>query len=108
MARWPFQYTNINGIPAIKSRRVTVGDSDVTYSFRPDWDKNPFRGLLLIYLVDLPEGTTNTLPVQFSMAGTTVPLTLPGGEQATVAAIPNPGIFLVFYDRVDNILQLIQ
>lgn len=107
MARFPFQYSNINGIPRIKSRRVTVGTASVDYSFRPDWDRNPFSGLLLVYLVDLPEGTTETLPVTFNMAGSTVSVTLAGGESATVADLPNPGVFLVFYDRVDNILQLI-
>lgn len=107
MARFPFQYSNINGIPNIKSRKVTVGTETVDFGFNPDWDRNPFRGLLLVYLVDLPEGTTTTLPVRFIMAGNTVNLTLAGGENATVADVPNPGVFLVFYDRVDNILQLI-
>ena len=107
MAQFPYQYSNINGIPNIKSRRVTVGTETVDFGFNPDWDKNPFRGLLLVYLTDLPEGTTTTLPVRFVMAGNTVNLTLAGGENATVADVPNPGVFLVFYDRIDNILQLI-
>lgn len=107
MAKFPAQYSNINGIPNIKSRRVTVGTETVDFGFNPDWDRNPFRGLLLVYLVDLPSGTTDTLPVRFVMAGNTVNLTLAGGANATVADVPNPGIFLVFYDRVDNILQLI-
>ena len=59
------------------------------------------------YLTDLPEGTTETLPVRFVMAGNTVNVTLAGGANATVANFPNPGVFLVFYDRIDNILQLI-
>lgn len=107
MARFPQQYSNINGLPNIKSRKVTVGTETVDFGFNPDWDRNPFRGLLLVYLVDLPEGTTDTLPVRFVMAGNTVNLTLAGGDNATVADVPNPGVFLVFYDRIDNILQLI-
>lgn len=107
MAKFPYQYSNINGIPKLKSRKVTVGTTSVDYVFRPDWDRNPFSGLLLIYLVDLPEGTTDTLPVTFNMAGNTMSVTLAGGESATVADLPNPGVFLVFYDRIDNILQLI-
>ncbi len=107
MARFPQQYSNINGIPCLKSRNVTVGTESVNYTFNPDWDKNPFRGLLLVYLVDLPTGTTDTLPVTLTMAGNTANLTLPGGTNATVADVANPGIFLVFYDRFDNILQLI-
>ena len=107
MARFPFQYSNINGIPRIKSRRVTVGTETVDYGFRPDWYSNAFSGVLLIYLTDLPAGTTDTLPVRFIMAGNTMNVTLAGGANATVADLPNPGVFLVFYDRVDNILQLL-
>lgn len=107
MARFPFQYSNINGIPRIRSRKVTVSTDTVDYGFNPDWDRNPFSGLLLVYLTDLPEGTTETLPVRFIMAGNTQNVTLAGGANATVANFPNPGVFLVFYDRVDNILQLI-
>ena len=108
MAFFPRQYSNINGLPNIKSRKVTVTTDTVNFMFNPDWDRNPFRGLVLVYLVDLPEGTTETLPVTFTMAGNTMNLTLPGGENATVADVPNPGVFLVFYDRIDNMLQLIQ
>ena len=106
MARFPQQYSNINGIPRIKARGVTVGEF-VDYRFNPDWDRNPFSGLLLVYLTDLPSDTTTTLPVRFIMAGNTTVVTLAGGDSATVADLPNPGIFLVFYDRIDNILQLI-
>lgn len=107
MARFPYQYSNINGIPRIKSRKVTVNADSVDYGFAPDWDRNPFSGLLLVYLTDLPEATTTTLPVRFNMAGNTVNVTVAGGENATVADLPNPGVFLVFYDRIDNILQLV-
>jgi hypothetical protein len=107
MARFPYQYSNINGLPRIRSRKVTVGTETVDYGFRPDWDLNAFSGLLLVYLTDLPEGTTETLPVRFIMAGNTQNVTLAGGTNATVANFPNPGVFLVFYDRIDNILQLI-
>ena len=99
MAKFPYQYSNINGIPRIKARRVTVGTETVDYGFRPDWDLNAFSGLLLVY--------TETLPVRFIMAGNTQNVTLAGGTNATVANFPNPGVFLVFYDRIDNILQLI-
>lgn len=107
MAKFPQQYSNINGIPRLKSRKVTVNTDTVDYGFNPDWDRNAFSGLLLIYLTDLPTGTTDTLPVRFVMAGNTQQVTLAGGANATVADLPNPGVFLVFYDRVDNILQVI-
>ena len=108
MARWPFQYTNINGIPAIQSRAVKVTADAVNFQFRPDWDRNPFRGLILVYLADaIPEGTTTTLPVTFTMAGNTQNVTLAGGDNWTVADVPGTGVYLFYYDRISNILQKI-
>lgn len=108
MARWPFQYTNINGIPAIKSRGVKVTADAVTFNFIPDWDRNPYRGLLLINIADeIPEGTTTTLPILFTMAGFNGNVTTAGGENLTVADFSGTGVYLVFYDRLTNVLQLI-
>lgn len=108
MARWPFQYTNINGIPAIQSRGVKVTSDAVTFSFRPDWDRNPFRGLILVNIADeIPAGTTTTLPVLFTMAGNTTNVTVAGGDNLTVADFSGTGVYLVYYDRLSNVLQLI-
>ena len=64
MARFPYQYININGIPTIKTQTVVVSDTAVTYKFTPDFDGRPFRGLILVYISEtVPEGTTTTLPV---------------------------------------------
>lgn len=108
MARFPYQYVNINGIPTLQSRKVVVSETSVDFLFRPDFDRNPFRGLLLIYLSEeIPEGTTTTLPIRFTMAGQTDTVTLPGGANWTVADVVGPGIYLIYYDRYSNILQLI-
>lgn len=108
MPVFPSQYANVGGIMRIKSRSVNVTADTVTYTFNPDNGASPTSGLILVYLVDLPAGTTTTLPVVFSMAGQAANLTLAGGANATVADVPNPGVFLVFYDRSANVLQLIQ
>lgn len=106
MATFPFQYVNINGIPTVKSQSVSVSETSVVFKFRPDFDRRPFRGLLLVNLDQLiPEGTTTTLPVQFSMAGNTSTLTLAGGDNVTVADIPGTGVYLVYYDRFTDTLQ---
>ena len=108
MARFPFQYININGIPTIEVRKITVTDTSVDFQFNPDFDGTPFRGLLLVYLPDaLPEGTTTTLPVRFSMAGNTHTVTMAGGTPVTVADFSGPGVYLVYYDRYANLLQVI-
>lgn len=108
MARFPYQYANINGIPCIKTQSVVVSDTAVTFKFAPDFDGRPFRGLILVYISDeIPTGTTTTLPVQFSMAGVTSTLTLAGGANVTVADLPGTGIYLVYFDRWADTLQLI-
>lgn len=108
MARFPYQYININGIPTIEARKVTVTDTSVDFQFRPDFDGTPFRGLLLVYISEaIPSGTTTTLPIRFSMAGNTQILTTSGGAEVTVADFSGTGVFLVYYDRYANILQLV-
>ena len=108
MARFPYQYVNINGIPTIKTQTVVVSDTAVTFKFAPDFDSRPFRGLILVYISEaIPEGTTTTLPVQFSMAGTTSNVTVAGGANVTVADLPGTGIYLVYFDRWADTLQLI-
>jgi len=108
MARFPWQYVNINGIPTIKTRAVVVSDTAVTFKFAPDFDGRPFRGLILVYISEaIPADTTTTLPVQFSMAGTTSNVTVAGGAAVTVADLPGTGIYLVYFDRWADTLQLI-
>lgn len=108
MAVYPFQYINRRGIPTIQTRSITVSDTAVNFGFRPDWDSNPFRGLLLVYISEaIPEGTTATLPITFTMAGRTENVTLPGGDNLTVSDLPGVGVYLVYYDRFANVLQLL-
>lgn len=108
MATFPFQYVNINGIPTIKSQSVTVSETSVDFKFRPDFDRRPFRGLILVYLSEeIPTGTTTTLPIRFSMAGTTSNVTLAGGDNLTVADLLGVGVYLLYYDRMADTLQLI-
>ena len=108
MATWPFQYVNIKGIPTIESRSVVVSDTSVDFKFNPDWNSRPFRGLLLVYLSEeIPSGTTTTLPIRFSMAGTTSNVTYAGGDNVTVADLPGVGVHLFYYDRLTDTLQLL-
>ena len=108
MAVWPFQYVNQRGIPTIKSQSVTVSETSVDFKFNPDWNSRPFRGLLLVYISEaVPEGTTTTLPIRFSMAGTTSNVTVAGGTNLTVADLPGVGVYLFYYDRFSDTLQLL-
>lgn len=108
MATFPFQYVNIRGVPTIKAQSVVVSETSVDFKFNPDWNSRPFRGLLLVYLAEaIPEGTTGTLPIRFSMAGTTSNVTVAGGDNLTVADLPGIGVYLVYYDRFTDTLQLL-
>ena len=107
MAKFPYQYVNINGIPTLEVRRISVTETSVDFQFRPDFDGTPFRGILLIYVPEaIPTGTTGTLPIRLSMAGNTQNLTDAGGADVTVADFAGTGVYLVYYDRFANILQL--
>lgn len=108
MARFPFQYININGIPTLEVRRISVTETSVDFQFRPDFDGTPFRGLLLVYVPEeILTGTTDTLPIRFNMAGNAQGITNAGGTPVTVADFPGVGVYLVYYDRYANLLQLV-
>jgi len=108
MAAFPFQYVNIRGIPSIQTRSVVVSETSVDFKFNPDWNSNPFRGLLLVYISEeIPTGTTTTLPIRFSMAGVTSNVTVAGGNNWTVADVPGPGVYLFYYDKMSDMLQLL-
>lgn len=98
--------TNAGGIPLIPSTKTTVGTEsvDISLGFRR---LQPI-GYMTIRLNDaIPAGTTDTLPITLTMGGTTRALTLFDGTPVTVAdLIGGTGVFLVFNNRFDGILQL--
>ena len=102
-----FNRVNIEGIPCIKSTAVTASTSAVTFNFDPQIAASPrFSGLIAVKIVTPADTASAALPVLFSMGGQTIALTEAGGTAVTGADLL-AGIYLVFYDRVSNILQLI-
>ena len=99
---------NINGIPTIESTSITESATLVTFNFNPTFlVSSRFSGLIAVRIDEVP--TTTTLPVNFnvpSIAGTSIPVTLLGGTQATGADLEE-GIHLLFYDRFNGVLQLL-
>ena len=96
--------TNVNGIPYLRTTGVTVSaDSvDFTLGFR----RISPVGYLTINIADLiPDGTTGTLPVRFTLNGQTRALTTFGGVAVTAADLTGTGILQVFYDWYNGILQ---
>ena len=98
--------TNAGGIAYLPSTNVTVGAEsvDIALGFR----RIQPVGYFTVRLSDaIPTGTTGTLSITLTLNGTTRALTLFDGTPATVAdIIGGTGVFLVFNNRFDGILQL--
>ena len=98
--------TNAGGIPFINSTNITVGTEsvDIALGFRRI---QPIGYFTVRLTNEIPSDTTTTLPVTLSMNGVTRALTLFDGTPVTVAELlGGTGVFLVFNNRFDNILQL--
>lgn len=107
--RYPINFCNRNGIPMLESNSVTVGTDNVVItlpnrSFR--WLND--KGVVLFRLNQpIPEGTTETLPVVFSSNDFIQPLTNIGGTAITVAQVTGTGVYLIYYDKNVNLMQLL-
>lgn len=97
--------TNAGGIPYLSSTNVTIGTEtiDIALGFR----RIQPVGYMTIFIDDaIPTGTTTTLPVTFTLNGTTRSLTLPNGTPVTAAELIGVNIINVFNDRFRGILAL--
>ena len=107
--RYPFNFANRNGIPMIETTSVTVGTDNVVLAlpnrvFR--WLND--KGVILLRVNQaIAEGTTATLPIVFQSNDFTQPLTNVGGTAITVAQIPGAGVYMIYYDKDANLMQLL-
>lgn len=104
--RTPF--VNQNGIAILDSTGVSVASDAVTFTLSEPVSRFvPSRGLVLVNLTnEIPSGTTTSLPIKFTMNGFTTTVTSYGGGELTVANIVGTGMYLFYYDRVRDILQV--
>lgn len=106
---YPFNFCNRNGIPMLESSSVTVNDDSVLIqlpnrSFR--WLNQ--KGIILFRLNQaIPTGTMGTLPIVFSTNDFTQALTNLGGDPITVAQVPSTGVYIIYYDKDANLMQLL-
>lgn len=108
---YPYNFVNRRGIPLIESSGVETTDTQViitianrAFRFLDD------RGIFLFRLNQpIPEGS-DTLPIVFSWTGFlqtfTQRLTLVGGEDATEEELEGSGVYMIYYDKSCNLLQL--
>ena len=98
--------SNVNGIPYLRTSSVSVGTDTVDFSL--GFRRIPPVGYITINIADaIPTGTTGTLPVRFTLNGSTRNLTFFGGANVTVADLEGTGILTVFYDWYSGTLQVI-
>lgn len=110
--RFPFNFVNRRGIPLIESSSVTSNTTNAIVTITD----NAFRfletrGVFLFRLnTEIPTDAA-TLPIIFSWTGwngqvRTQALTLVGGDPATATQVSGPGVYLIYYDKSANLLQL--
>lgn len=103
---YPFNFANRNGIPMIESSSIEVTDTNVVIRI-PDRAFRFLNGTGLILFRLNTEITNTTLPIIFSSNNFTQPLTIVGGEAATGANIAGIGIYLIYYAKNANTMQLV-
>lgn len=97
--------TNASGIPYLRTEGVTVGTDTVDFSL--GIRRIPAIGKLTVNIANaIPEGTTGTLPVRFTLNGNTRNLTFFGGTNVTAADLAGTGVIEIFYDWYAGMLQL--
>ncbi len=103
----PFGLVDRRGTLLVDSTSVTVSATAVTIAldrFRTFANKGT---ILVNILQDIPEGTTETLPIVFNANGSTLSPTRCGNIPLTVADLQGVGVYQFYYDRAANKLQII-
>ncbi len=99
--------TNLGGIPYISTTNTTVGTEAVDFALGFIRRPLPPVGFFVVRIANaIPTGTTGTLPITLTLNGSTRQLTNLNGEAITAADITGTGVLLVFNDRFNGILQL--
>lgn len=98
--------TNVSGTPYLSTNGITVGEETVDFAL--GFRRIPKVGEVVIRVASaIPEGTTGTLPVRFTLNGNTRNLTFFGGMNVTAADLVGAGVIEVWYDWFNGIFQLI-
>ena len=97
----------MGGIPYISTTNTTVGTEAVDFALGFIRRPLPPVGYFTVRITNaIPTGTTGTLPITLTLNGSTRSLTNMDGTAVTAADITGTGVLLVFNDRFNGILQL--
>lgn len=104
---FPFNFANRVGIPMIESNSVTSNDTNAIINI----PNRAFKflngtGLILFRLNTAIPTDAASLPILFSSNNFTQPLTLAGGDSATGEQMTGPGVYLIYYAKGSNLMQL--
>lgn len=104
---YPFNFANRNGFPMIESNGVEVTATNVVITI-PNRAFNflPRRGMILFKLNTEIPTAGDTLPVVFSTNGFQQQVTIVGGANAVGTTFSGVGVYLLYYDKVANTLQV--
>ena len=105
---YPYNFANRMGIPMIESSSVTIDTENVSITL----PNRVFRalstnGVIAFRLNTEIAAAGDALPVVFSSNSFTQPLTNVGGEAAVGTDLPGVGVYLIWYDKNSNLMQLL-
>lgn len=109
---YPFNFANRRGIPLIESSSVTSDTTNAIINISNGTFRNlEERGVFLFRLTTAIPTAAAALPIIFSWTGInnvvrTQALTLVNGADATATQVTGPGVYLIYYDKNSNLLQL--
>ena len=104
----PLRYANRNGFPCLESTGATLSTTALTYNFnRHPFVNNYFYGGFYVKLSDTPTAPSTAVPVIFTTAGGNATAVLDKSGTAVTTATIADGIYLAFYDRDSDKLQLL-
>ncbi len=102
---------NRQGIPCLEVVSINVTASNVVFNIAEHpWFRDNFQGLFLLRNLQTFTAPSSPLPTQLAtagVAGSNVDITNVGSTPITSADLAATGIYLFFYDRPTNVLQLI-
>lgn len=101
----------INRIPCIETTGVNVTADNVIFSFNPHPFVNRFfQGPIFVKVNNAFTAPETAVPIQFTttnVPNSTITLTGKNNVEITTDDWEGTGIYMVFYDRVTNTLELI-
>lgn len=106
----PLYFCNRNGIPCLETQGAVLTSSACTYSLKnhPFLNGN-YQGLVIIKVAQKVTAPTTDVPVVFATLGTTSAIQVKDRGDAVIdtSKINDLGVYLFFYDRSNDTLQLI-